>query len=79
MSYESSTQTDKLSVCGIKEEKRARVGRPQTSYSPSNLTAGRPKAALPFRFVGEFKYGVLLFIVVLLFINIEISKIDVKY
>ena len=32
---------------------------------PRNFNAGRPKAALLFWFFGEFKWGVLLFMVIL--------------
>ena len=39
-------------------EARARVGRPQTSSSPSvNCIAGRPNAALLFWFFGDFRCG----------------------
>ena len=44
---------------------RARVGRPQTSLTSSNLIAGCPKAALLFWFFGGFRCGVPLFIVML--------------
>ena len=40
----------------------------------SNLNAGRPKVALLFWFFGDFKCGVSLFIVILLYTNIEIGK-----
>ena len=44
----------------------ARVGRPQTSSSPpSNVIAGRPKAALLFWFFAGFRCGVPKFIVML--------------
>ena len=46
---------------------RARIGRPQTSSSPSPpviFIAGRPKAALLFWFFGDFKCGALLFMVI---------------
>ena len=33
--------------------------------APSNSIAGRPEAALLFRFFGDFRYGVLLFTVFL--------------
>ena len=43
--------------------------------APSNFIAGRPKAALLFCLFGEFRCGVLLFIVILVeCINIEIGK-----
>ena len=44
--------------------------------APSNFIAGRPKTVLLFRFFGDFRCGVLLFIVILFiyFINIEIGK-----
>ena len=46
--------------------------------TPSNFIAGRPKAALLFLFFGDFRCGVPLFIVILvLYINIKIGKIDV--
>ena len=69
-----------------KTELRARAGRPQTSSPPPptsplppspqcNFTAGRPKAALLFRSFGDFRCGVLLFIVILVILmNIEIGK-----
>ena len=42
-------QTKQLSVWGTKAELRARVGQPQTSWSPPVIfIAGRPKAALLF-------------------------------
>ena len=48
-----------------KAEARARVGRPQTSSSPPVIfIAGRPKAALLFWFVGDFRCGALLFMVI---------------
>ena len=62
-------QTEQLSVWGAKAEIRARIGRPQTSWSsphPSNFIAGRPKAALLFRFFGDFRCGVPLVIVILI-------------
>ena len=41
------------------------VGRPQTSLSPPVIfIAGRPKAALPFWFFGDFRCGALLFMVI---------------
>ena len=41
------------------------VGRPQTSSSPPVIfIAGRPKAALLFWFVGDFRCGALLFMVI---------------
>ena len=48
--------------------------------APSNFIAGRPKKALLFWFFGDFRCGVLLLIIVILviYINIEIGKIDVK-
>ena len=55
-------------ICFIwrtKAELRARVGRPQTSSSPPVIfLAGRPKAALLFWFVGDFRCGALLFMVI---------------
>ena len=41
---------------------------------PSNLMAGRPKAALQFLFFGDFKCGVPLLSLFLLYINIKIGK-----
>ena len=38
---------------------------------PSNFTAGRPKAALLFWFLGDFRCGVPLFIVILIIYNIK--------
>ena len=41
----------------------------------SNFIAGRPKAAILFWLFGDFRCGVLLFIVILvMYINIEIGK-----
>ena len=47
-------------------ELRARVGGLQTSLSspPSNFIVGRPKVARPFWIFGDFRCGVLLFIVI---------------
>ena len=60
-----------------KAEARARVGRPQTSSSPhplpSNFIAGRRKAALLLWFFGDFRCGVLLFMVILI-ISVHNSK-----
>ena len=48
-----------------KTEARARVGRPQTSSSfPVIFIAGLPKAALLFWFIGDFRCGALLFMVI---------------
>ena len=45
--------------------------RPQINQSsPSNFIAGRPKAALLFWFFGDFRCGVLLFIVMSLNIRL---------
>ena len=42
-----------------------RVGRPQTSSSPPVIfIAGRPRAALLFWFSGDFRCGLLLFMVI---------------
>ena len=58
-------QTKQLSVWGTKAELRARVGRPQTSWSPPVIfIAGRPKVALLFWFFGDFRCGALLFMVI---------------
>ena len=47
---------------------------------PSNFIAGRPKAVLLFWLFGDFRYGVLLYIVILVvYIDKEIGKIDVKF
>ena len=47
--------------------------------APSNFIAGRPKAALLFWLFGDFRCGVLLFLVILvIYINIEMVKLDVK-
>ena len=47
-------------------ELRARVGRPQTSSSPTSyFIGGRPKAALLFWFFGGLRCGFPLFIVIL--------------
>ena len=79
MSWASSTQTEQLSVWGTKAEQRARVGRPQLVEAPSNFIAGRPIAAFLLRFFGVFRCGVMLLIVILvMFKNIEIGKINVK-
>ena len=46
---------------------RSSFGQPQTSSSPPPpviFIAGRPKAALLFRFFGDFRCGALLFIVI---------------
>ena len=65
MSKESSTQTKQLSVWGTKAELRARVGRPQTSWSPPVIfIAGRPNPALLFWFFGDFRCSALLFMVI---------------
>ena len=62
-----------------KAETRARVGRPQTSSSPnSNFIAGRPKAALLFWFFGDFRCGVLLFMVILVIYKYKKVQIVVK-
>ena len=53
MSLESSTQAEQLSVWGTKAELRARVGRPQTSWSPSEILL----VAVPRRF---FCFGSLV-------------------
>ena len=36
---------------------------------PGNFIAGRPKAALLFWFFGDFRCGVLLFMIILVIIN----------
>ena len=45
---------------------------------PSNFIAGRPKAALLFWFFGDFRCGVLLFMVILVIYEYEIGKIVVE-
>ena len=48
-------------------DESSRVDRPPTTSShTSNFTAGRPKAALLFRFFGEFRCGVLLLTIILI-------------
>ena len=42
--------------------------------APCNFIAGRPKAALLYRFFGDFRCGMPLFIVILVNINIKIGK-----
>ena len=46
-------------------EPRARVGRPQTSLSPSNFIASRSKATLLFWFFGDFRCDLSLFLLFL--------------
>ena len=41
------------------------------AYAPSNFIASRPKADLLFWFFGDFRCGVPLFIVTLLYINVK--------
>ena len=41
---------------------------------PSNYIAGRPNETLLFWFFSDFRCGVLLFIVLLVYINIETGK-----
>ena len=71
----------------LSDEPRQNQGRgmverkPVKALSPtlSNFVTGRPKAALLFWFFGDFRCGVSLLIVILaLYINIKIGKIDVK-
>ena len=64
--YSEPAEPDiELCVWGTKAELRARVGRPQTSWSPPVIfIAGRPKAALLFWFFGDFRCGALLFMVI---------------
>ena len=45
---------------------------------PCNFIAGRPQAALLFWFFGDFRGGVLLFMVILVIYKYKISKIVVK-
>ena len=50
---------------GTKAELKARVGRPQISWSPPVIfIAGRPLAALLFWFFGDFSCGASLFMVI---------------
>ena len=49
-------------------------GESWSTANSSNHIAGRPKAALLFWFFSDFKCGVLLFLFLLLYINIEIGK-----
>ena len=44
---------------------RKLVKAPPPPHSPSNVIAGRPKAALLFWFFGDFRCGMPLFVVVL--------------
>ena len=81
MRKESSTQTEQLSVRGTKAELRTRVGRrelveaPPPPPPPQYFFAGRFKAIFLFWFFGDFRCGVLLFILILdLYINIKIGK-----
>ena len=75
MSQESFTQTKQLSVWGTKAELKARVGRPQTSWSPPVILL----LAVPRRL---FCFGSLVVLDVvfrylslfLLYINIKIGK-----
>ena len=48
------------------------------ALTPSNFIAGRPKAALLFWFFGDFRYSVLLFMVVLVICTYKRVKIYVK-
>ena len=70
-------QTELLSVGGTKKELRARVvvdrklvEAPSRHHPPppaSNFIAGRPEAALLFWFFSDFRCGVLLYIVLLIY------------
>ena len=64
-------QTKHLSVLGTMAELRARVGRPQTSVSPSNFIAGLPKAAVLFWFFGNFRWACCYLWLFSLYINIK--------
>ena len=58
-----SRKTEQLRVSGTKTEQRAGS---KLVKAPSNfIIAGRPKAALLFLFFGDFRCGVLLFMVIL--------------
>ena len=46
----------------------------KTSPHPNNFIAGRPKADLLVWLFGDFRCGVSLFIVILVYINIKIGK-----
>ena len=54
---------------------RGSVGHELVEAPPSNFIAGHPKVALLFWFFGDFRRGVLIFIVILVInITIDISK-----
>ena len=59
-------------------ELRARlVDRKLAEHPPSNFIAGRPNAALLFWFFGDFRCGVSLFVLFVLYIKIKIGSIRV--
>ena len=68
-----------LFVVVLSGEPKQNQGRGLVDYKlvqdPSNYIAGLLKAALLFWFFGDFRCGMLLF---LLYINIEIGKTSVK-
>ena len=75
MSEESSTQTEQLSVWGTKAELRARIGRPQTSWSPPAIfIAGRPKAAFCFGSLVILDVARCYLWLFTLYINIKMGK-----
>ena len=57
--------TKQLSVRGTKAELRARLVDRKLVKAPSYFIAGRPKAAFLYWFIGDFRCGALLFIVIL--------------
>ena len=67
-------QTDRITKCLRNQGRTKGEG---WSTAPSNFIAGRPKAALLFWFSGGFRCRALL-LLSLLYMNIEIGKIDVK-
>ena len=73
---------DAFVVIVLSDEPRQNQGRGLVDHKldkapppPSIFIAGPPKAALLFLFFGDFKCGVLLFVVILiLYTNIKIGK-----
>ena len=64
MSYESSTQTNHK--CRTKGEGCSTANKLKHPPPSINFIAGRPKVALLFWFFGDFRCGVLLFMVILI-------------